>query len=673
MTPRWIVSVGVTLALSFPSLAPPASPSQTGEEAKKAVKGLIDQGKTAEAETYARQVLARAEAEEGPESIQTAEALDLLVKALIAGGKSREPGTRAAAERAVALKEKTLGPHDLKTAVSVNGLAQVVTYADGPGAAVPYYERVLAIREKALGVDHPDVARALSNLGGVRVEAGDYLLARGALERALGIMERSLGQEHLHTAIVRNSLATLLNKVGDNVAARRLFELNLEYQRKAQGPDGDQEIGTLINLGIVLLDLGDLDEALAIQKRILIWAEAHVTPDRQNLVLPLMSLAETLARRGDLEESRDMAARALAIRMERPSPASGFDLRLGDIQLNLGNTLTEMGLLEEARKYYEAGIEAENRALGPSHPQIARRLGDYARFLWKAGETDRALETALRAESIARDHFLESAGALAEREALLFERSRARGRDVALTVLASAPQATASSIRARVWDQLIRSRGLVLDVTAARQKVAWTSRDSATRPLVDALDAARRRVSHLLVKGTDDDTAGYEEKLSLARREMEQAERALAERSGFLHRWIEEREAGFAAVSGALPAGAAIVGYIRYNHVGRARGEKDRASYLAFVHRSGAGAPRVVPLGPAAEIDRLIDAYSLAVGTDPRSASASTGDHRRIGEDLRRRLWDPFLQDLDGARMVFLVPDGVDPPHQRRDPACERG
>ena len=64
-------------------------------------------------------------------------------------------------ERALAIREKALGPEHPDTALSLNNLA-VLLYSQGDTAtARPYYARALAIREKALGPDHPDVRAGL--------------------------------------------------------------------------------------------------------------------------------------------------------------------------------------------------------------------------------------------------------------------------------------------------------------------------------------------------------------------------------------------------------------------------------------------------------------------------------------------------------------------------------
>src|SRR5262249_42851039 len=73
-------------------------------------------------------------------------------------------------------------------------------------AARPLFERALAIREKALGPEHPATAESLANLADLlRDQEGDLAAARPLYERALAIHEKALGPEHPLTAKTLNN------------------------------------------------------------------------------------------------------------------------------------------------------------------------------------------------------------------------------------------------------------------------------------------------------------------------------------------------------------------------------------------------------------------------------------------------------------------------------------
>ena len=66
--------------------------------------------------------------------------------------------------------------------------------------AEPLLGRALAIKEKALGPEHPDTATSLNNLAGLYWLMGDYAKAEPLLQRALAIREKAVGAEHPDTA-----------------------------------------------------------------------------------------------------------------------------------------------------------------------------------------------------------------------------------------------------------------------------------------------------------------------------------------------------------------------------------------------------------------------------------------------------------------------------------------
>lgn len=138
------------------------------------IKALTENGQYAEAESQAWELLAKVEAQHGIESLEAAEVLDQLVESLWRGGKAGEPETQQLGERAVAIKEKFLGPEHLGVAESLHQLAIVLYYLGDYDKAVRLSKRTLAIREEALGMDHEDVAKSLNNLAVLYADQGKY-------------------------------------------------------------------------------------------------------------------------------------------------------------------------------------------------------------------------------------------------------------------------------------------------------------------------------------------------------------------------------------------------------------------------------------------------------------------------------------------------------------------
>ena len=83
-------------------------------------------------------------------------------------------------------------------------------------AARPLYERALAIRERFLGPNHPSTALTLNNLALLLHKQKAYADARPLYERALEICKRVLGSNHPHTQTIQTNLAILDNHLHSN-------------------------------------------------------------------------------------------------------------------------------------------------------------------------------------------------------------------------------------------------------------------------------------------------------------------------------------------------------------------------------------------------------------------------------------------------------------------------
>jgi hypothetical protein len=150
-------------------------------------------------------------------------------------------GAHSCAERALAIREKVLGPDHPDTAGGLNNLAALLSSLGALAGARPHYERALAIQEKVLGTQHPDTANTLNNLGFLLQELGDLAGARPCFERSLAIREKALGPDHLDTARSLDNLSALCVALGQEETALDLM------QRAAAIDDG--VIGQVFSVG----------------------------------------------------------------------------------------------------------------------------------------------------------------------------------------------------------------------------------------------------------------------------------------------------------------------------------------------------------------------------------------------------------------------------------------
>src|SRR6266540_1243440 len=117
--------------------------------------------------------------------------------------------------RVVELRAATEKDRVLQEARKLQTESQRLFRAGKYDASRPAAERALELREKALGPDHPDVAQSLHNLAIIHRLKGDYAKAEPLFQRALDIKEKALGPEHPDVAEFLNLLARLYEARGD--------------------------------------------------------------------------------------------------------------------------------------------------------------------------------------------------------------------------------------------------------------------------------------------------------------------------------------------------------------------------------------------------------------------------------------------------------------------------
>lgn len=783
---------GVAVALS---LAAGLVLAETEPAAPPDPATLNEQGRYAEAETLAREQLARTESELGSDALETARVLDPLVRALWRQGKFRDPEAMTLAERAVRIKETHLGPGDPEvakslidlgilnfyggdferareiharavqilesaygldhpeTAAGLNALAVDLSRLGRSEEALELYERVLAIRENepgadprhiatallniaqvheqlgryrealelsrrgsamlegALGPDHPVVARSygtiarhlsalgdyrgaiengrrevelgrkaigerhpdfgwsLLNLGAYVRYSGSYAEALDVTERGYAIVKEALGDENVLLAYAEVQMAGVLRVLGDLDAAVEWMEKATDRRLKALGPDHPETLDAQETLADYLIIAGRREEGLALMRDAL-EARRRVQGEEHVLVGRMMhDLGTALAEDGDIETAAALLERSLEI---RTATLGGRHHVIGDTFFRLGEVRLAGGDLERARLDLERAVAIREETLGPEHPQVADALESLARLHRTAGEPDRALAYALRAEAIGRDHLRLTARALPETVALHYAGVRSSALDLVLTL---ATEIGAGPRAADAWDGVIRSRAIVLDEMAARNRSIILA-DPEVGAIAAELVAARTRLANLTIRSLDQgDEDELGRRLEEARVERNRAERALAGRSVAFAEDRAREDLGLEAVTRSLPDGAAVVAYVRFdreaapapprdaNAVGDAPAPSPAPtagpSYVAFVRPADGGSPALVDLGPATPVDDAVRAWRAAVIDVPRAElRAREKAYRALAESLRERVWDPLIPWLRSAERVLIVPDG---------------
>ena len=371
------IPAGAAAAERTAAAGPAATPDAS------AIRALIDQARWDDAEGAARSLLAARESKEGPESLESARALDLVVEILWRRGRWTEPEARELALRAVAIKEARVGPESPELATSLLNLGVIQRRAGPVVEARKTLERALAIREKTLGPSHLLVAEALSQVGWAASDTGDMPAAVAANERALAIREAALGPDAPLVAESLTSLGGTVRNSGDFARAVALHDRALRIQRKSL-PAGHPDIAqSILFLAEAMHQNGDLAAALPLFEEAKRLRETAATPDPLRLSEVLIDMADLLLDLGDFEAARPLYERGHRIRSEA---AGEHNWMVGLSHQSFAVFLERAGENAEARAHFESAVAIWDETLPPGHPlravgrvslgHLLRQVGD---------------------------------------------------------------------------------------------------------------------------------------------------------------------------------------------------------------------------------------------------------------------------------------------------------
>jgi CHAT domain-containing protein/tetratricopeptide (TPR) repeat protein len=318
------------------------------------IRDLLSRSRFTEAANVARALLARAESASGPNALEVAEVLDLLCEASRRSSTASEDPT-ALAERAVAIKERILGPNHPELATSLMNLAVERALSGTPAAARPILERAIAIREAALGPVHPLVASSLESLAGLLMALQDDDEAKRVIDRVLRIRETTYGENHPETVRTIFNAGVYYASTNDYVGARTFFKRARALADNGSRGDFPTTFSSLTALSVVAGLSGDYAEAARLDKELLLIVEGAFGATDPRLRFPLDSMAQDLRDLGDYATAKDAAERSLAI---------------------------------------------SERAFGPDHPAVAKSLHTLATVVAEMGDYARAMQLLERATRI---------------------------------------------------------------------------------------------------------------------------------------------------------------------------------------------------------------------------------------------------------------------------------
>ena len=564
--------------------------------------------------------------------------------------------------RALSIRE-AVAAHPTEITACLGNLGIIELFAGNLGEAEAYLERAAGIEEE-LGDDAVGLAQTLINLGAVSMERWRFDAARQHFEKALALLE-----EHAPTHDARGkalgNLREMSQRQGDYDAAESYSKREIAFFDQYY-PDSVELGVALTGAGNIALERGDPVAAKAYHARALDIRERK-TPGSDLVSESMLYLGESYLELDDLDEAEAHLLRGLEV--VGGGSATGQDA--AQIVSSLGKVAYRRGDFEQAERQQRRAIRLWEGLGRHGDPNVAGPLLWLAEALEGLGRDAEAFDAALQSESLRLTYLQTSSRTLTEREALAYGSTHQEGLDLALT-LASETGNGIPKAQLRAFDAVIRSRAVVLDEIAARNRQLWTTADPGVARLADDYAVAGDKLARLVVQGPEEGDSGeYSKAVDEARVVKDRAERALAAASGEFRRDLAREQAGFDEVAGRMASAGTLVAYVRYERIAPPASQprpvsastEETFEYAAFVLPQGSREPLMVSLGSAPEIDALVaelrQQISATLAAGALAGKRATDQYRAVGTRLREQVWDPVAQQLGDASRVFVVPDGA--------------
>jgi CHAT domain-containing protein len=265
----------------------------------------------------------------------------------------------------------------------------------------------------------------------------------------------------------------------------------------------------------------------------------------------------------------------------------------------------------------------------------------------------------LTSARLSRELFVLEARSLPERQALAYDATRPHALDTSISVVLKHPELPVADI----YQEAVRSRALVADEMARRQRNLNASNDAETARLLTDLDQARNDL--LAAEHSAPSQGSDADRVQAANIKMEAIERSLAEHSSAMRADERIDQVTTDDVRHNLPAQSVLISYFEYRRcvvdaVDPAAAEA--LSYMAFVVHPESDQIRIFSLGDAASLDGLV--LKARAAAEAESHSGGLGSirneraYREAALSIRQRIWDPLNIEIGKAKLALVVGDG---------------
>ncbi|MBW4492370.1 MAG: tetratricopeptide repeat protein [Oscillatoria princeps RMCB-10] len=567
-----------------------------------------------------------------------------------------------------------LGENHPHYATSLNNLAELYRAMGRFAEAEPLYLQAKEIWRVQLGENHPHYATSLNDLAGLYESMGRFADAEPLYLQAKEIRRVALGENHPDYATSLNNLAGLYESMGRFAEAEPLYLQAKEIQRVALGENHPDYATSLNNLAGLYKAMGRFAEAepLYLQaKEIRRVALGENHPDYATSLNNLAGLYESMGRFADAEPLYLQAKEITRVALGANHPDYARSLN------NLAALYYAMGRFADAEPLYLQAMEIRRVALGENHPDYATSLNNLAGLLAATDRPQEALRLMREAAKIQTQILGQIFSISSDTQRLNYMQQNYWQLEAFLSLVAQYLPDDSEAVRA-AFQLIMQRKALATEAATLQRLLILFERYRHLAPQLEQLRQLEHQIAYQTLNvPPPEQLPAYRNRLDALQEQRDELDRQISRQIPEMNLQKQLDNASRDAIAKALPKGAALVEFVRFDVVNfkavEANGDSrwQPARYLAFIlSASQPDEVRMIDLGEAEPTDELIRKFRKSVsgerdldtGLDtPASEPAPTPSVKTppiASLQLYQKLIAPLKPHLQPQQQVFLAPDG---------------
>ena len=557
------------------------------------------------------------------------------------------------ARLALELRKKTQGPGHPETAAMYSNLGSLYQLTGKFSEAERCYLEALSIRQKALERLPEDIAYCYSRLAGLAADRGRYSHAEKNFQQAYSVCRGALGEQHLYTLDIRQQMAQLHLQWGDIGIAVEILTDVLDRRTKFLGDDHPALLNGTLELARLNAELHRYAHANSLIQKAELIAEKSIEKNSWAYASFLESKGFAQLTIGKGAEAEQTLSQCLILKETFLTASDG---RFLPILIKLGKAHETTGKLTSAAAVYERAETIVRRSDLPWVAGAADAMDQLAIYALKQTESKKAFELALMAFTRRIKVFRDGARILSEREAVRFQQSVRRSRDVMLSAFLGLHTPDTMQLTA-VADAIIATKGWVTEELFWRERSLAISTDAASHALLDSLQDDRTRLAGMYLRVVDSsDNKALIDTLTVLTNRISRREQRLARTSAAYSSGRKTSEAVCASVQSAIPAGATLVEYVRYIDWRQLDSAEAYAVLILTNDRSV-----LADIASAKRVDSAISAYRFhldkVIESSRLPSVQDVTDYHTVAAAVSDLLWSGVSGGVLDSALIFVAPD----------------